>query len=49
MANELPIIQARYTRDKFSRLQAINASLDILHDQTHLLLNFELAETRRYE
>jgi hypothetical protein len=43
------LIQARYTRDKLSRLQAINASLDILRYQTRLLFDFELVEARRYE
>ena len=43
------LIQARYTRDKLSRLQSINASLDVLRYQTRLLLDFELVQSRRYE
>lgn len=43
------LIQARYTRDKLSRLQAINSQLDILRYQTRLLLDFELVQARRYE
>ena len=43
------LIQARYTRDKLSRLQAINASLDVLRYQSRLLLDFELVQARRYE
>ncbi|MFK8042675.1 diversity-generating retroelement protein Avd [Congregibacter sp.] len=43
------LVQARYTRDKLSRLQAVNASLDLLRYQTRLLLDFELVPVRRYE
>lgn len=43
------LIQARYTRDKLSLLQAINSRLDILRYQTRLFLDFELVQARRYE
>ena len=43
------LIQARYSRDKLTRLQAVNSSLDILRHQTRLLLDFELIQSRRYE
>ena len=43
------LIQARYARDKLSRLRLVNSKLDILRHQTRLLLDFELIQTKRYE
>jgi hypothetical protein len=42
-------IQARYTQDKLSQLQGLNARLDILRHQTRLMLDFNLMEINRYE
>ena len=43
------LIQARYTKDKLSQLEALNIKLDILRYQTRLLLDFKLISARRYE
>jgi hypothetical protein len=43
------LIDARYQRDKLTKLQAINRKLDILRYQTRLLLDFQLIAIKRYE
>lgn len=43
------LIQARYSREKLQRLQAVNSKLDILRHQTRLLLDFEVIQSKRYE
>ena len=43
------LIAARYSREKRSQLQQLNTRLDILRQQTQLLLDFELVSIRRYE
>jgi hypothetical protein len=43
------LIIARYQQDKLSRLQSINAKLDILRHQTRLLLEFNLMTQKRYQ
>lgn len=43
------LIQARYAREKLSRLQMVNSKLNILRHQTRLLLDFELIQAKRYE
>jgi hypothetical protein len=43
------LIQARYAREKVSRLRMVNSKLDILRHQTRLLLDFELMQAKRYE
>jgi hypothetical protein len=43
------LIQARYAVKKLSRLEAINARLDVLRHQTRLLRDFHLLDPRRYQ
>ncbi len=43
------LITARYTADRFTLLPKLNIQLEILRYQTHLLLNFQLIDLRRYE
>jgi hypothetical protein len=43
------LIQARYSKDKLSQLQALNTHLDILRHQSRLLLDFDLMALQRYE
>lgn len=43
------LIAARYAKDKLSRLESLNAVLDVLRHQTRLLKDFGLIETKRYE
>ena len=42
------LIIARYTKDKISILETLNAKLDILRHQSRLLLDFNLIEEERY-
>jgi hypothetical protein len=42
------LIRARYSRDKLSRLYDLNLQLEILRQQTRLLLDFELMSAKRY-
>jgi hypothetical protein len=42
-------IQARYSRDKLTHLNAINTQLEILRYQTRLLHDFSLIDIRRFE
>ncbi len=43
------LIIARYSRDKATILENLNAKLDILRHQTRLLLEFALIREQRYE
>lgn len=43
------LIQARYSANKLSKLETLNAQLDLLRHQTRLLLDFQLIATHRYE
>jgi hypothetical protein len=43
------LIAARYAKEKLSRLESLNAVLDVLRHQTRLLKDFGLIETKRYE
>ncbi|HBC42413.1 MAG: diversity-generating retroelement protein Avd [Pseudanabaena sp.] len=42
------LIVARYTKDKISLLENLNAKLAILRHQSRLLLDFKLIEENRY-
>ena len=42
------LIIARYTKDKISILETLNAKLEILRYQSRLLLDFNLIEENRY-
>ncbi|MGF1569408.1 MAG: diversity-generating retroelement protein Avd [Nodosilinea sp.] len=42
------LIKARYTRDKLSKLYDLNLELEILRQQTLLLLDFELISAQRF-
>lgn len=39
---------ARYAQKKLARLEALNGKLDLLRQQTRLLKDFKLMDTRRY-
>lgn len=43
------LIRARYQRQKLPLLETINCDLDILRQQTRLLLDFELISTERFQ
>lgn len=43
------MITARYTSERFTLLAKLNIQLEILRYQTHLLLDFQLIDLRRYE
>ncbi len=43
------MITARYTSERFTLLPKLNIQLEILRYQTHLLLDFQLIDLRRYE
>lgn len=43
------LIAARYTSDRRAILPKLNIQLEILRYQTHLLLDFQLIDLRRYE
>lgn len=43
------LITARYSREKLSILEPLNAQLDVLRHQTRLLLDFGLIADHRYE
>jgi hypothetical protein len=43
------LITARYAQKKLTRLESLNAKLDILRYQTRLLLDFGLINKKRYE
>lgn len=43
------LIQAKYVRNKLSKLEHLNTQLDILRYQTRLLLDFEFISIKRYD
>jgi hypothetical protein len=43
------LILARYAKEKLAQLERLNSKLNILRYQTHLLLDFDLISTQRYE
>ncbi len=43
------LILARYTKDKLTQLESLNAKLDILRYQTRLMFDFENFDERKYE
>ncbi|MBW4641988.1 MAG: diversity-generating retroelement protein Avd [Goleter apudmare HA4340-LM2] len=43
------LITARYSKEKLTQLETLNAKLDILRHQTRLLLDFDLIKSERYE
>ncbi len=43
------LITARYAQEKLTLLEKLNTKLDILRQQTRLLLDFNLIKSERYE
>lgn len=43
------LILARYSQEKLTQLELLNAKLDILRHQTRLLFDFQEFDQRRYE
>ena len=43
------LIEAKYSKDKLARLQAINVGLEKLRHQTRLLLDFKLMDGKQFQ
>jgi hypothetical protein len=43
------LILARYAKEKLDRLESLNPKLDILRQQTRLLMDFNLIHAERYQ